>query len=1112
MQKKLMNTLVASLGACATLLSFPAGADDIDIFTGASAGAKANPNILIVLDNTSNWSRQAQKWPGGATQGQSEVRAIKSAIAGLDSTVNVGLFEFVTGGNANDNGGYVRFAIQPMTDSAKGLLGTTLDRIDNNITSPSEKRNSGTEYGNLMYDVYNYFGGRNSFSPAATGGSYSPDPAGYSSQWGRYSSPLNAANSCAQTVVVFVTNPDQSGPTSDASANTTTMGSLGGDTAQMKLPNFTSQTVDVPTALGQTNLCYATADAARTELTVAPWPTNCSAYSQGCSIGSALNDGSKICPAGQSSWAIIGTNRETTNVIATTGETNDTHPFNADEWARFMHNKGVPIPGTSPTQYSNVTFYTIDVYNRQQNTEHTSLMLSMARAGGGKYFAAKSQQAILDALKQIIGEIQAVNSTFASTSLPVNSTNRSQNENQVFIGMFRPDPGAKPRWFGNLKRYQLIAQGSDVKLGDNSNPPIPAVNPVTGFVTDCAKSFWTTDNGAYWRNLDMNPDPAGKCDGQDPYSDSPDGPLVEKGAVAQVLRNGNNPPATSATPTYAVNRTIYTRAATGSSLVTFNATNSGLSTDLVNFIKGADVNNERKTGNQTLTRPSIHGDVIHSRPLPLNYGSARGGVTVFYGANDGYFRAVNADTGQERWAFIAPEFFGRLQRLKDQTPLVNYPNLSGPGDVSATGAQKDYFFDGSTGFYQNADSTAVWVFPSMRRGGRMIYGLNVSDVNNPSLMWAAGCPNLGNDTGCSTGLTGIGQTWSTPAVALIKGYSETTPVIVMGGGYDNCEDANTGAPTCTSGKGGYVYVLNASTGALLASFQTRRSVSADVSLIDVDGDGMVDYAYAADLGGSIYRIDFVEGPPPAGGSTTPLAQAAWQMYRVAYTNQATSPRKFMFGPAVLYNKGSVYLALGSGDREHPLGWQYPYTSVQNRFYVALDNLSVKPTTEATSMNLDTALRDSSDPTDCNSPKTLPGGSSKGWFMQLGQGEQVVTSALIAGGTVTFSTNRPIVGAAASCATSLGEARGYMVNLFNASGTLGVDGVCGGNRSSVFPGGGLPPSPTLATAVPITLDDGTVVRRDVEIGSPKGSGPIDATKVGPRIKSERKRKYTYVKGQ
>ena len=46
-----------------TLTPTTTTAEDIDIFTGASAGTAANPNILFVLDNTSNWARQSQKWP-----------------------------------------------------------------------------------------------------------------------------------------------------------------------------------------------------------------------------------------------------------------------------------------------------------------------------------------------------------------------------------------------------------------------------------------------------------------------------------------------------------------------------------------------------------------------------------------------------------------------------------------------------------------------------------------------------------------------------------------------------------------------------------------------------------------------------------------------------------------------------------------------------------------------------------------------------------------------------------------------------------------------------------------------------------------------------------------
>ena len=110
---------------------------------------------------------------------------------------------------------------------------------------------------------------------------------------------------------------------------------------------------------------------------------------------------------------MIGTNPViTTEATGTT--TTDSNPLNADEWARFMHEKGIPVEGS--TIKPRVTFYTIDVFNKQPNATHTSLMLSMAHAGGGKYFAAKNKQSIVDALNQILGEVLAVNTTFAAAS------------------------------------------------------------------------------------------------------------------------------------------------------------------------------------------------------------------------------------------------------------------------------------------------------------------------------------------------------------------------------------------------------------------------------------------------------------------------------------------------------------------------------------------------------------------------------------------------------------------------------------------------------------------------------------------------------------------------
>lgn len=1094
-----MNTFYKSkflallIGYCLSFSPLRGAADDIDLFVGSSAGTAGNPNVLIVLDNTSNWSQQAQHWPGGIMQGQSEVNAIKTVIATLGSDVNVGLLEYVTGSGGGNDGGYIRQAIVPMTASSISAFQTKLTTIYNNINDTTEKVNSSMPYGNLLFDAFKYFGGFTSpahatdnvagsptdsthFGPAAYAASGKvpstlADPAGYSSAYTTFSSPISSSNSCAKNYIIFIGNGF---PNSD---DATLLSNVGGDTTKIALPNFTTTTTTSCTDLGYMPSCSS----------------SCSTSGFTCSdtlqCDTSRTTGS-CSPSSKHRYMVQCCS--TTTSSTPTGTYSIASPSSkeryADEWARFLYQTDV----SSASGQQNVTTYTIDVYKDQQSADQTALLMSMAKVGGGKYFAATDENKIINALKEIFAEIQSVNTTFASASLPVNATNRAQNENQVFIGMFRPDPNAKPRWFGNMKRYQLVSSGSSIDLGDAAGNN--AVNNLTGFISDCATSYWTTDSGTYWQTVPVNPTPAGRCPttAYNKYSDAPDGPFVEKGAIAEVIRKGNNPPTTDTTPTWAVNRTVYT--VSGSSLAAFTSTSLGSGNEAVaNFILGQDVNDEDSDGNMTETRPSLHGDVIHSRPLPVNYGGT--GVTVYYGANDGTLRAADAATGKERWAFIAPEFFPRLQRMKENSPLVNYPGL--PTGITPTPTPRDYFFDGSIGIFQNADNTKVWIYPTMRRGGRMIYAFDVTNPASPSFKWKAGCPNLTDDSGCTSGLAGIGQTWSIPNVALVKGYSTTTPVLVVGGGYDACEDADSASPACASPKGTGVHIINADTGEVIKSFSTTRSVAADVSLVDIDYDGYVDYAYAADTGGNVYRIDFIDGP----ASKTPLGSGSWSIHRVAYTSGAG--RKFLFGPALLPTSGQIYLAIGSGDREHPLQTQYPYTSVTNRFYVYLDNLAT-----STETNLDASTMENfTASTTCSTDKILPTSSSKGWFMDLnqyGQGEQTVTSAVIAGGMAAFSTNRPIPAAAGTCSTALGEARGYWVNLFNASGAIGVTGTCDGGRSAVFVGGGLPPSPVIGT-VPIGGKPTTVI-----IGAAQRGGgvnpPLSPQQVKPPISSKRKMIY------
>lgn len=1253
-----------SLALCAGLSLAPAAnqAEDIDLFVGAVPGASYNPNVLIVIDNSANWARQAQHWPGGVQQGQSEVRAIKNTIAGLNDKINVGLLEHPTQVQAMD-AGWIRQAVVPMSPGNITAFNTRLDTIFNNITSTNEKTNGNIGYGGMLFDAFKYFGGYTSPAHATDNIAGTPvdrlhfgpdayalpnhiptwlaDPNGYNTQWTQFKSPITADNNCGKNFVVFIANNAQGNLPPD---DPTLLTNVGCSTGRIARPNLTQSTTTIATSIGNTAACYTSATTCTSKVGTVEFPTECGPNNnsyESCACTTPVVEGSS-CPANSAYYSVLGvrapgkydmgytsacynnantcstadyaaqcatydggcvcdgtrsittgctSNKKKYMVVATqissastnlgytsqcyadqaacstadyaalctnfsscvcgaptttsktcsvgssrytvegrfdmltatpTGTyTTPSDSTYADNWARCLFQTDV----SAVTGQQNVRTYVIDVYKDQQNAAFTSMLMSMATQGGGKYYAATNEQAIIDALKEIFTEIQGVNSTFASASLPVNATNRSQNENQVFIGMFRPDPDAKPRWFGNMKRYQLIraADGIGIDLGDAFSNA--AVSNTTGFVQDCATSFWTSDSGAYWQNVAVNPPPIGKCttDIFSDYSDAPDGPQVEKGAVAEVLRKGNNPPATNTTPTWAVNRTVYT-----GNMAAFTTASTGLSADIVNFTLGHDVKDERANTNQTETRPSIHGDVVHSRPLPINYGGTTG-VTVYYGANEGTLRSVNAETGKERWAYIAPEHYTKLQRLFDNVPLVNYPNTFLTPPVPAP-LPKGYFFDGSIGLYQtfNSDSTSdkAWIFPAMRRGGRMVYAFDVSSPDAPSLKWKIGCPEnftlsddpattdvyerSVSDAGCTAGTSAIGQTWSLPAVAKVKGYpgssAAPTPIIVMGGGYDPCEDANSSAPACAGRKGNRIFILDAGNGTILRTFDTTSSVASDVAMVDIDYDGYVDYAYAVDLGGNIYRVSFIDT------NKTALDKDHWVSAKVAYTNGAG--RKFFYPPALLPASDKIYLALGSGDREHPLQTQYPWNNVVNRFYVYLDDPALSD-----ALNLDTAT-DYTVETTCATDKLLPGSAMRAWFMDLtcpdvqsgvscpanpsGCGEQTVTSALILGGMAVFSTNSPVEPLAGACSNALGCARGYWVNLFNASGAVGVTGSCGGSRAAELTGGGLPPSPVFGT-VPV---DGALVPVCIGCANKAGdpSPAIDPSLVNPTISWKRKMQY------
>lgn len=728
----------------------------------------------------------------------------------------------------------------------------------------------------------------------------------------------------------------------------------------------------------------------------------------------------------------------------------------SDEWARYMASSALQV----------VT-YTIDV-DRQTNSQGlgwTEVLKSMAKVSSGGYYTVDTTKNqgddLANAINSILSEIQDVNSAFAATSLPVSVNTQNSYLNQLYIGMFRPDPTRKPRWYGNMKQYKLDDQTLRTVDADGAE----AINNKTGFITACARSFWTPkDTDIYWKfRTDLSA--LGNCLIGGSYSNSPDGNVVEKGAAAQVLRsNGSR-----------IVKTCASRFSDCASLTNFDKLNLDISETLlgvtladtiatpsitreklIDWARGIDVKDQNGNQNTTENRPSIHGDVVHSRPLALNF---NGNVVVFYGTNDGMLHAVNGNQtnsivagantvppGGELWSFLAPEFFPNIKRLYNNSELIKYV-----GDTDGT--PKPYGIDGPITADKTADHT--WLYVGMRRGGRVLYKFDVTDPGAPALKWKIGCADEAGTT-CSTGADNFGQTWSSPKIIRAAGYgSGTSPILLMGGGYDNCEDVDQNP--CASGtKGNAIYVIDGTDGSVLKSFPTDRAVTGDITVVP-DASGSIKYAYAADLGGNIYRISGESANTPIGAS----APDKWTETKIASlgcdaaATTCAPNRKFMFGPDVVVDNGFNILLVGSGDREKPVSNYSATYGVTDYFFMIKDNPA-----DTTWLSSETANCDSQGliclksllniTTDKPSQTQLD--AKKGWYLGLAPHEQVVTSAITSSGVVTFSTHQAPVYDTTSCKANLGIANVYSIAYTNAASANGT-----AQRFQEVAGGGLPPN-------------------------------------------------------
>lgn len=500
-------------------------------------------------------------------------------------------------------------------------------------------------------------------------------------------------------------------------------------------------------------------------------------------------------------------------------------------------------------------------------TTGTKQLIAAADAGKrptgatSQYYSASSTQTLLTAFNDIIKSLGNLgNDTFVSPAVAVNAFNRLQYRDDLYYAVFEPQQSK--RWYGNVKKYKLDADGNIVDATGT------ALTLKDGFFPDTAKSYW---------------------------SDVVDGTVASKGGAAGELVIDPERTIYASLDIDAGDTSLH---GTGDDKVvklardTF-ATQVGaipIGNDvniadnyqqIVDWTFGVDVGvieSGKEVPNYFL------GDVLHGTPYALDYGTANAQRdVVFSTTNQGMLHAVKGDTGEELFAYIPdPSLFMNLG---------DYYN-----DVSSE--EHTYGIDGEMTFDVVRDPKTdelkrANIFVGQRRGGDKIFALDVKNAysDNPSKrpirkLWTKDSSDLPN----------LGQTWAKPVLAKIN-YCPTnctedaapTEVLVVSGGYDSAYDTHKDDSTdpatpvtlddiATKGvKGNSIYILERSTGNLLwaagkstdeigtsvpsyyVDSNMKHSFPSEPVVVDANFDGVADFMYAIDISGKIWRFDFVGG-------------------------------------------------------------------------------------------------------------------------------------------------------------------------------------------------------------------------------------------------------------
>ncbi len=358
---------------------------------------------------------------------------------------------------------------------------------------------------------------------------------------------------------------------------------------------------------------------------------------------------------------------------------------------------------------------------------------------------------------------------------------------------------------------------------------------------------------------------------------------------------------------------------------------------------------------------------------------------IYVGGNDGMLHGFDAANGNELMAYV---------------PGFILPELN---EFTSPFYEHRYYVDGSPTMGDvlfSADEKWHTVLASgARSGGQGVFLLDITDPT-AFTQTADNATKLAVWEFTDEDDSDLGYTFSQPSIGKM---ADENWAVVFGNGYHNTEaDGHVGSGHAV------LYIVNAETGALIKKIDTGVGDASNPnglstpSLVDIDGDNIIDYIYAGDLYGNMWKFKVTH-------TNTAQWTVDYKLFAAADGEATPNPQPITVKPDVGFHPLGGYMVYFGTGKYFEEGDGVPTNYGTQTFYGVRDNGSaVASRATLQEQEVRTYVNAAGGDYRITTNNTIDWDTQDGWYMDLTEnGELVVQDPQLNQDNIVFVTQTPV---------------------------------------------------------------------------------------------------------